>query len=90
MSKKEELAKKYADWLHKNVEEYFGQKCDPKDTHYRNGDIMGAFEAGWDAAVDYLVNLPFDKMLKHFECVLKTSHSMQSLKKTRTTKAIKR
>ena len=51
MSKKEELAKKYADWLHKNVEEYFGQKSDPKDTHYRNGDIMGAFEAGWDAAL---------------------------------------
>lgn len=51
MGKKEKLAKEYANWRHKEVEEYLGQKCDPKDMYYRNGDIMGAFEAGWDAAL---------------------------------------
>ncbi len=54
MSKKEQMAQEYANWRHKEVEEYLGQKCDPKDMYYRNGDIMGAFEAGWDACLKCL------------------------------------
>lgn len=71
MGEKEKLAKEYTNWLHKEVEEYFGQKCDPKDMYYRNGDIKSAYVEGWDAAVNYLANLPFDKMLKYFESILK-------------------
>lgn len=37
MSKKEEKAKEYADWLHKEVEEFYGKKCERKDMYYRGG-----------------------------------------------------
>lgn len=48
---KEQKAKEYADWLHKNVEEFYGRKCDPKDAYYKNGDIRMAVEFGWDEAL---------------------------------------
>lgn len=51
MSKKEEKAKEFTDWLHKEVEEYYGRKCNPKDMYFRNGDISLAFESGWDEAL---------------------------------------
>lgn len=51
---KEDKAKEYADWLHKNVEEYYGRECNQKDMYYRNGDIQVAFEAGWDEALGSL------------------------------------
>lgn len=51
MSKKEEKAKEYAAWLHKEIEEYYGQICDTKDMYYKNGDIRVAFEDGWDYAL---------------------------------------
>lgn len=51
MSKKEEKAKEFTNWLHKEVEEYYGRKCNPKDMYFRNGDISLAFESGWDEAL---------------------------------------
>ena len=51
---KEDKAKEYADWLHKNVEEFYGRWCDPKDMYYKNGDIRMAFEAGWDACLEQI------------------------------------
>lgn len=51
MSKKEEKAREYAAWLHKEIEEYYGQICDTKDMYYKNGDIRVAFEDGWDCAL---------------------------------------
>lgn len=51
MSKKQEKAKEYADWLHKEVEEYNGSKCKPEDMYYRNGDIRDAYQEGWDEAL---------------------------------------
>lgn len=56
MSKKEELSKKYADGI---------AQFEERKTYCRED-----FIAGWDAAVDYLANLPLDKMLKYFESVL--------------------
>lgn len=55
MDKKEEKAKQYADWLHKEVEEYHGKKCNPKDMYFRNGDISLAFETGWDEALKQIL-----------------------------------
>ena len=57
MSTKEQLAEEYAD----NVTglDYIG-----------NAEVEIAFKAGWDAAVNYLAKLPFDKMLKYFNEVL--------------------
>lgn len=71
MGTKEKLAKEYAEWLHKEVEEYYGQSCKRADMNYRYDDIEEAFLKGWDAAVDYLAKLPFDKMLKYFNEALK-------------------
>lgn len=51
MDAKEQKSKEYADYLHKNVEEFFGRKCDPKDAYYKNGDIIMAVEFGWDEAL---------------------------------------
>lgn len=51
METKEQKAKEYADWLHKEIEEYYGRKCGPKDMSCKNGDIRVAFLAGWDAAL---------------------------------------
>lgn len=48
---KEEKSKEYAGWLHKNVEEFYGRKCEPKDVYYKNGDIRMAVEFGWDEAL---------------------------------------
>lgn len=48
---KEQKAKEYADWLHKNVEEFYGRKCDQKDAYYKNGDIRMAVEFGWNEAL---------------------------------------
>lgn len=48
---KEQKAKEYADYLHKNIEEFYGRKCDPKDDYYKNGDIMMSFVEGWDEAL---------------------------------------
>lgn len=55
--------KKYADWLHKEIEEFYGKKCDPKDMYYRNGDIRMAFEEGWDACMKHLAEIPWDKAM---------------------------
>lgn len=51
METKARKAKEYADYLHKNVEEFYGRKCDPKDAYYKNGDIIMAVEFGWDEAL---------------------------------------
>lgn len=48
---KEEKAREYADWLHKNLEEQLGYECAKHDMYYRNGDILQAFEVGWDEAL---------------------------------------
>lgn len=58
MKTKEELAKKFTEYLHKEVEEYYGRKCDPKDMYYRNGDISLAFESGWDTALKNQWTIP--------------------------------
>lgn len=57
MATKEQLAEEYAD----NVTglDYIG-----------DAEVEIAFKAGWDAAVNYLAKLPFDKMLKYFNEVL--------------------
>lgn len=51
MSKKEQKAREYADWLHKDLEEQLGHKCTPHDIYYRRGDIINTFEVGWDEAL---------------------------------------
>lgn len=51
MSKKEEKAREYADWLHNNLEEQLGHKCTPHDMYYRRGDILQAFDVGWDESL---------------------------------------
>lgn len=48
---KEQKSKEYADWLHNEVEEFYGRKCERKDMYYRSGEIMAAFETGWDEAL---------------------------------------
>lgn len=53
MDTKEELTTKYLEWLHKEVEEYYGRECDPKDMYYRNGDIALTFETAWDEALKH-------------------------------------
>lgn len=58
MGKKEELARQYSDWLHKEVEEYYGRKCDPKDMYFRNGDIRMAYIEGWDSALKHQWTIP--------------------------------
>lgn len=58
MKTKEELAKEYVEYLHKEVEEYYGRKCDPKDMCYRNGDIQLAFETGWDTSIKNQWTIP--------------------------------
>lgn len=63
MGTKERKAKKYADWLHKEIEEFYGKKCDPKDMYYRNGDIRMAFEAGWDACMKHLAEMSWDRSM---------------------------
>ena len=37
-----------------------------------NEQIKRAFEAGWDEALNYFANLPFDKMIREFENYLKS------------------
>ena len=56
MATKEQLAKEYA----KQYDEYNWQLVSEQ-----------AFEEGWDAAVNYLAKLPFDKILKYFNEALK-------------------
>lgn len=51
---KEDKAKRYAEWLHKNLEEQLGHKCAKHDMYYRNGDIQQAFEVGWDEALKWI------------------------------------
>lgn len=51
MSKKEQEAREYADWLHNNLEEQLGHECAPHDMYYRRGDILQAFDVGWDEAL---------------------------------------
>lgn len=63
METKQQKSKEYANWLHKNLEEQLGYKCVPHDEYYRRGDILQAFEVGWDEAlksilVDALKELP--------------------------------
>ena len=55
---KEEATQKYVDWLHKEIEEYYGRKCEKKDMQYGNGDIKVAFITGWEEAIK---NMPPDK-----------------------------
>lgn len=51
MRKKEDKANEYAEWLHNEIEEYYGQRCEAKDMYYGNCDIRAAYEAGWDCAL---------------------------------------
>ena len=51
MKSKQEKAKEYSDYLHKEIEEYYGRKCAPKDMYYKYSDIRDAFETGWDEAL---------------------------------------
>lgn len=53
MDKKTELTNKYLEWLHHEIEEYYGRKCDPKDMYYHNGDIALTFETAWDEALKH-------------------------------------
>lgn len=58
MATKEQLAEEYAD----NVTglDYIG-----------DAEVESAFKAGWDAAVNYLAKLPFDKIPQYFNEALK-------------------
>ncbi len=82
MDNKEELAKQAVNEHYQCNGKYpcseraYCRFCNGKNNaHNCNEDCYAdefneGFYAGWDAAVNYLANLPFDKMLKHFECVL--------------------
>lgn len=51
MKTKENKSREYANWLHKNLEELLGHECAPHDMYYRRGDILQAFDVGWDEAL---------------------------------------
>ena len=51
MKEKEKKSKEYTDNL---------PLCEYKDARE-------AFETGWDAAMDYLANIPYDEMLREFQ-----------------------
>lgn len=55
MDIKEQKAKEYVSWLHKETEEYLGRKCESKDIEYYNGDMVSAFITGWDEALKSLL-----------------------------------
>lgn len=49
--------------MHKEIEEFYGKKCDQKDMYYRNGDIRMAFEEGWNDCIKHLAEIPWDKAM---------------------------
>lgn len=52
---KEQKAKEYVSWLHKETEEYLGRKCESKEIEYHDGDIKTAFIDGWETALKSLL-----------------------------------
>jgi hypothetical protein len=52
---KEQKAKEYISFLHKETEVYLGRKCEPKDIEYHNGDMVSAYITGWDDALKSLL-----------------------------------
>lgn len=51
---KEQKAKEFSEWLHKEIEEYTGLKCEAKSIQYHNGDIEYAYMTGWEGALESL------------------------------------
>lgn len=66
MIAKVESAKEYTAVIVEKAKERHEEDIDAVMKLFREGYVWLAFEAGWDAAVNYLAKLPFDKMLKYF------------------------
>lgn len=67
MSDKWEKAREYANFMHKNVEEFYGRKCSPADIFYKKSDITAAYVTGWEEAIEIVKKIPeeeLDKFLK--------------------------
>lgn len=70
MIAKVESVKEYTAVIVEKSKERHKEDIDAVMKLFREGYVTLAFEAGWDAAVNYLAKLPFDKMLKYFNEVL--------------------
>lgn len=71
MIAKVESAKEYTAVIVEKSKERHKEDIDAVMKLFREGYVTLAFEAGWDAAVNYLAKLPFDKILKYFNEALK-------------------
>lgn len=71
MTAKVKSAKEYTAVIVEKAEERHKDDIDAVMKIFREGYVSLAFEAGWDAAVNYLVKLPFDKMFEYFNEVVK-------------------
>lgn len=70
MIAKVESAKEYTAVIVEKAKERHEEDIDAVMKLFREGYVWLAFEAGWDAAVNYLAKLPFDEILKYFNEVL--------------------
>lgn len=66
MIAKVESAKEYTAVIVEKSKERHKEDIDAVMKLFREGYVTLAFEAGWDAAVNYLAKLPFDKILEYF------------------------
>lgn len=71
MIAKVESAKEYTAVIVEKSKERHKEDIDAVMKLFREGYVTLAFEAGWDAAVNYLAKFPFDKMLEYFNESLK-------------------
>lgn len=49
---KESKSREYANWLHSNIENFYGHVCDKGNKYYDIGDICIAFQTGWERALN--------------------------------------
>lgn len=71
MIAKVESAKEYTAEIVEKAEERHKEDIDAVMKVFSEGYVTLSFEAGWDAAVNYLAKLPLNKMLQYFNEALK-------------------
>ena len=64
MSEKWAKAREYANFMHKNVEEFYGRKCSPADIFYKKSDITAAYVTGWEEAIEIVKKMPAEELEK--------------------------
>lgn len=67
---KESKAREYANWLHSNIENFYGRVCDKGNKYYNIGDICIAFETGWEEALKQIIVDASKELPEYGECVL--------------------